>query len=77
MEMTVGEVLSAYEANVTTADARFRNKILRIKGIIDKIEISPGIFNILLVGNDNGASGRVRYVFPLSHGTDLKHVGKG
>ncbi len=79
MEITVGELLSAYEGSGTAADARFRDKILRVKGIVDKIEIeyTLGIFNILLVGNDDSTSGRVRCVFPQGHGTDLKRVRKG
>jgi twitching motility protein PilT len=77
-EIAVGELLSAYDAIGTAADARFRDKILRVKGIVDKIEIeyTLGIFSLLLVGNENGDLGRLRCVFPNGHGTDLKQVRK-
>ena len=38
IEITVGELLSAYEENGAAADAKFANKILRVTGIVKRIE---------------------------------------
>jgi hypothetical protein len=38
IEITVGELLSAYEENGEAADAKFTNKILKVTGIVKRIE---------------------------------------
>ncbi|MEK7353581.1 MAG: hypothetical protein AABZ77_03630 [Chloroflexota bacterium] len=43
MELTVADLLLAYETDGVAADARFTNKILKITGIIDKINVKDAL----------------------------------
>ena len=79
IEMTVKELLTVYDANTANADAQFRDKIIRVKGIVDRIEIeyTLGIFNVLLVDVSDGSAGRVRCVFRPGNSGALRRIRKG
>ena len=51
IEITAEELLLAYEADGATADAKFANKILKVTGVVDRIEIKDalGIYYITLI----------------------------
>ncbi|GAG00866.1 unnamed protein product, partial [marine sediment metagenome] len=50
IEVTAEELLSAYEADGVAADAKFTNKLLKVTGIVDRIEVKdmPDIHYITL-----------------------------
>ncbi len=80
MELTVDEVISAYETEGTAADSRFVNKILRISGTVDKIEVRAAmdIYFINLVGSsENSLRQRMRCVFSREHGSELQQLTTG
>ncbi len=80
MELTVDELLLAYETDGTAADARFGNKFLKITGIIDKINVKDAlnIYSITL----NSPRKRlllsgVRCVFDRNYGHALNKLSMG
>jgi hypothetical protein len=80
MELTVDEVISAYETEGTAADPRFANKILRISGTVDKVEVKAvmDIYSISLVGSsENSLRQRVRCVFSREHVSELQQLVAG
>ncbi|MFC2015140.1 hypothetical protein ACFLUP_04030 [Chloroflexota bacterium] len=54
MEISVSELLSAYENDMEAADARFANQVMRITGVIDRVEIKDAmnIYFINLISDD-------------------------
>lgn len=52
IELTVDELFSAYETDGTAADARFANQILKVTGVVDRIEVKEAldIYYITLTG---------------------------
>jgi len=80
MEITVDELLSAYEADMDAADARFSNQDIRITGIIDRVEVKD-TFNIYFVNLISSQANRllqgVRCVFDSESGPALSQLEPG
>jgi hypothetical protein len=80
MEITVGEVLSAYEENGEAADAKFANKILRVTGIVKRIEAKDtlDIYYITLTDVEKTLLLiDVRCFFDRKHGPELNLLTSG
>ncbi len=80
MEITVGEVLSAYEENGEAADAKFANKILRVTGIVKRIEVKDtlDIYYITLTDVEKTLLLiDVRCFFDRKHGPELSLLTSG
>ena len=80
IEMTVEELLSAYEVEGEAADARFANQILRIKGQVDRIEVKDAldIYYITLTSAEKNLLLRgVRCVFNRQYGPKLEQLTVG
>lgn len=79
VEVTVEELLSNYEADVETADAKFRSKTLKIKGVVDRIEVKDNldIYYITLTNAERNLLQAVRCVFDKKHGAELSQLTTG
>ncbi|MBA7698351.1 hypothetical protein ES703_107028 [subsurface metagenome] len=78
--MTVTELLSAYEAEGEAADARFANQILRITGVIDRIEVKDAldIYYVMLNSPEESLLLQgVRCVFDSQYGSELNKLETG
>ncbi|MFC1992038.1 hypothetical protein ACFLVC_04900 [Chloroflexota bacterium] len=80
IEITVAELLSAYETDMEAADARFSNQIMRITGVIDRVEIKD-TFNIYFINLISSEASRllqgVRCVFDSKDGPELSQLVNG
>ena len=80
LQLTVAELLSAYEADGVAADARFTNKILKITGVVDKINVkdSLNIYSITLNSPKKTTLLQgVRCVFDKTYGNALNQLSSG
>jgi hypothetical protein len=79
IELTVGELLSAYEADGVAAEARFVNKILEITGVVDRIEVKDalGIHYVALTTDEIKLLQNVRCVFKREHASELNLLTAG
>ena len=80
IEITVAELLAAYEADGVAADARFGNKILKITGIIDKINVKDALNIYSVTLNSPKKSlllAGVRCVFDRNYGHALNKLSMG
>jgi len=80
IEITAGELLSAYEENGEAADAKFANKILRVTGIVKRIEAkdSLDIYYITLTDVEKTLLLiDVRCFFDRKHGPELNLLTPG
>ena len=77
IEVTVEELASAYETDEETADVRFGNKILKITGLVNRIENKDvlGIYYIILC-DENNLSQNVRCIFDKGHEDELNQLTK-
>ena len=79
IELTVDELLSAYEVEGAAADAKFANKILKVTGIANRIEIKDtlDIYYINLTGAGTNVLQSVRCVFDKRYGPELNQLTRG
>ena len=79
MELTVEELLSAYETDEVVADAKFVNKILRVTGVVAMIDIKNKLEThyIRLTGAEEDLLQSVQCVFNKKHTTALEQLEKG
>lgn len=80
IEITVGEVLSAYEENGEAANAKFANKILRVMGVVKRIEVKDtlDIYYITLTDVEKTILLiDVRCFFDRKHGPELNLLTSG
>ena len=79
IEMTVEELLSAYETDWMAADAKFANKLLKVTGIVSRIEVKDivDIHYITLTSAGNNILQNVRCMFDQKHGPELSQLTKG
>ena len=79
MELTVDELLSAYEEDGAAADAKFANKIIRVTGVADRIEIKDflDIHYITLTSTKTSLLQGVRCSFAKTHGEELSQLTAG
>ncbi|MFC2021433.1 hypothetical protein ACFLU1_06630 [Chloroflexota bacterium] len=80
IELTVSELLSAFEAEGEAANARFTNQIIRITGEVSRIEVKD-ILDIYYVTLKNGEENLlllgVRCVFDKKYGPELSKLETG
>jgi len=79
IELTVEELLSAYEVEGVAADAKFANKILRVTGITDRIEVKNilNIHYIYLTSAKTNLLQHIRCVFDEKYGAELNKLTRG
>jgi hypothetical protein len=79
MELTVEELLSAYETDEVVADAKFVNKILRVTGVVAMIDIKNKLEThyIRLTGAEEDLLQSVQCVFNKKHAPALEQLEKG
>lgn len=79
-ELTVNELLSAYETDDAAADAKFIGKALRITGVIDRIEIKDNLdiyYIVLTTEAEKNLLQSVRCTFTRKHGSELSQLEVG
>ena len=79
MELTVDEVFSAYEAEGAGADAKFVNRVLRVTGVVDRIEVKDiqDIYYINLTSTEKKLVQHMRCVFDREYGPELNQLTVG
>lgn len=79
IELTVGEVLKAYEENDIDADAKFINKTLRITGTVSLVDIKEGlnIQYIRLTGNSGDPWQSMQCMFDSKYIKAFEQLEKG
>jgi hypothetical protein len=79
IELTVEEILKAYEEDDVAADAKFINKILRVTGIISLVEIKEGldIQFIRLTGDGDDPWQSIQCMFEKKQILALQQLEKG
>ena len=79
IELTVEELLSAYAMEGVAADAKFANKILKVTGVVDRIEVKDtlNIYYINLTSAETNLLQHVRCVFDRKYGVELNKLTRG
>ncbi len=76
IEVTVDELLSAYAMDEAAADERFGNKLLKVTGIIKRVEVKDyfDFYHIDLTTAENNRFEQVRCFFDKKHGPELNQL---
>ena len=79
LEVTADELLTAYATDEGAADERFRKKILKITGVVNRIEVKDylDLDHIDLTSAENKLLDHVRCFFDKKHGPELNQLIKG
>ena len=79
IEVTVEELVSAYETDGEAADEKFINKILKVTGVVNRIEIKDvlDIYYINLTSAERELLQNVRCLFSKKHGAGLNQLTTG
>jgi hypothetical protein len=78
MEVTAEELASAYETDEETADARFGNKILKVTGLVNRIEVKDTLdIHYITLGDEKNLLQSVRCMFDKGHEGELNQLTKG
>ena len=79
VEVTVDELLTAYEENEGTASERFGNKIIKMSGVVDRIEVkdSLDIYFITIASTEKAQIQVVRCIFDRKHAKTLTKLRAG
>ncbi len=79
MEITVSELLSEYEADGEAADEKFSNRVLRLTGVVDRVEVKEnlGINYIILTAVDRNVLQGVRCNFSTQYGSEVSNLAVG
>lgn len=79
MELTVEDILTAYEADDVAADERFMNKILRLTGVVSTIDVKDilDINSIRLTGTAGDPWQSIQCMFGKKHSSALIQLEKG
>ncbi len=77
-ETTVEELISAYAVDEAAADAEFVNKILKLTGVVTKIEVNDtlDVHYIVLTSVEKKGPQSVRCVFGKKYGAELNQLTK-
>ena len=77
-ETTVEELISAYEVDEAAADAEFVNKILKLTGVVTKIEVNDfiDVYYIVLSTAEKKLPQGVRCLFDKKYGPELSQLTK-
>ncbi|UCH42378.1 MAG: hypothetical protein JSW16_06045 [Dehalococcoidales bacterium] len=76
MELTFEELLSTYEEEGAAADAHYANRLLKISGVVNRIEVKEelGIHYINLASSQESLLGNMRCVFDKQHASVLNRL---
>jgi len=77
LEITVAELLTAFEEDGEAADTRFSDQILRISGVANRIEVKDNLNIYYIILNSTGGSlllQGVRCVFDGKYGDELSKL---
>jgi len=79
MEITVDELIAAYETEGAAADARFDNKVLKVTGVLERIEVKEmfDIYYINLTSAQRNILQNIRCIFDQSYGPALSQLTLG
>lgn len=79
MELTVGEILTAYEEDDVAADEKFMNKILRVTGTVSLVDVKDrlDIHYIRLTGSGGDPWQSLQCMFDKKHSAALEQLEKG
>ena len=79
MELTVEELLSAYAADVDTADMKFAKKLLRVTGVVAMIDVKDTLDThyIRLTTAERNLLWNVRCIFDKKHASTLQQLAIG
>jgi len=79
IEVTIEELISAYEADGVAADAKFTDKILNVTGVVARIEINEvlDVHYIVLASADKRLLQSIRCVFDKKHEPELSQLTRG
>jgi len=78
IEVTVKELASAYETNEETADARFGNRILKVTGLVNRIEVKDTLdIHYITLSDEKSLLQSVRCMFDKGHEDKLNRLRKG
>ena len=71
--VTVEEVYSACESDMAAANTRFRDKVLKVTGVVDRIEVKDmlDIYYITLNNAERNLLQGIRCVFGRKYGPEL------
>jgi hypothetical protein len=76
---TVDEMVAAYQTEGPEADKRFAGKMLKVTGIVDRIEIKEALNRhyIMLTGKTEAIGQEVRCTFDASQSAIIQKLYKG
>jgi hypothetical protein len=75
VEVTVEEMLAAYKEDAAAADARFMNKILKVTGLVNRIEVKDFFdFDYITLTSAARSPQNVRCFFDKKHGEELSQL---
>jgi len=79
IEVTIGELYSAYKADKVAADAKFTDKMLKLTGVVGRIEATDtsDIHFIIITSADEEERGGVVCGFDRKHGPNLNRLTTG
>lgn len=78
IEVTAEELASAYETDEETADARFGNKILKVTGLVNRIEVKDTLdIHYITLSDEKNLLQSVRCMFDKGHEGELNQLTKG
>jgi hypothetical protein len=78
IEVTVKELASAYEIDEETAGERFGNKILKVTGLVERIEVKDTLdINYITISEEGDLLQSVRCMFDKEHEDELNQLTKG
>ena len=79
MELTVGEILMAYEEDDVAADEKFMNNILRVTGTVSLVDVKDrlDIHYIRLIGIGGDRRQNLQCMFEKKYSTALEQLEKG
>jgi len=79
IEITVDELIAAYETDGSAADARFNNKVLKVMGLVDRIEVKEmfDVYYINLSSAERNIFQTVRCIFDKNHADALGQLSIG
>lgn len=79
IEVTVEELLTAYENDIEAAEEKYGKKTLKIMGVIERIEAKDNldIYYVILSGQGGNLQQAVRCVFDKKNGAELHKLSTG
>lgn len=78
IEVTAKELASAYETDEETANTRFKNKILKVTGFVDRMELKDTLdIHYITLGVEEDLLVSVRCVFDKGHADELSRLSRG